>query len=225
MIRSLLCCLLVSLTLLLTAQKEHGISLVAGTDYLVRQNTMLSVAFDTDPHLHFRLGVDLDRQLAKNWWFKSGLRFTHFRFDTGERDPLIFEQIIPTTFGGQGLSEGEFSDGFRLRVNDYYVEIPLAVHWKPENAEHFYLEAGGALNFYLSTIARLDLGDDKRTESRRESSDNLDHLLPSVRVACGWQWPTANGNHIFLQPTFRYLFPSSENLNFYSGGLEMGYRW
>lgn len=225
MLRSLLICLCVGLAIGLSAQKEHGISLVAGTDYLIRKNSILSAAFDTDPHLHFRLGADLDRQLAKNWWFKSGLRFTHFRFDTGEREALVFEQTISVTFGGQGLEQGELSNGFRLRVTDYYLEIPLAVHWKPREAEHFYMEVGGALNFYLSTFSRLDLGDDKRTEWRRESSDSLDQLLPSLRLGFGWQWPIDNGNHIFLQPTFRYLFHSSQNLSLYSGGLEMGYRW
>lgn len=225
MIRSLICSLFVCLTLGLTAQKEHGISLVAGTEYLVRKNASLPSAFDTDPHLHFRLGVDLDRQLSTNWWFKSGLRITHFRFDTGEREALVFEQTISPIFGGQGLTEGEFSDGFRFRVTDYYIEIPLLAHWKPSNAEHFYVEAGGALNFYLSTFARLDLGDDKRTEWRRDTAGGIDELLTSVRLSAGWQWPTSNGNHLFMQPTFRYFFHSNGDLSIYSAGIEMGYRW
>ncbi|MEL6655626.1 MAG: hypothetical protein AAFR36_04235 [Bacteroidota bacterium] len=222
-----LCSILLSLCLCVFAQKQQGLSLVTGIDYLERSSQILSTAFEEAPHLHFRLGVDYDRKLSETWWIKTGLRLTHFRFDSGDQNNLVYEQTIPEDFGGGGLmfEAGEFADGVRLRNTDYFVEIPLLARFHPANAEHFYLEGGAAFNLYLTTYSSLEIGDEQETLWERDRSGAIDRLLPSVRLSAGWQWPLANGNHLFLQPTFRYFFPEGENLNIFSGGLEIGYRW
>ena len=228
--RTTLCYLFLLLSCCVLAQKQQGLAVVAGVDYLERTSKIFSDAYETDPHLHFRLGMDYNRQLSSTWWLKTGIRLTHFRFDSGDRNDLVYQQVIDESFGGGGLNEdeGEFADfaSIRLRNTDYFAEIPILARFHPANSEHFYLEGGAALNLYLTTFLRLDAGEDEVQRNwERDSSGAIDRLLPSARLSAGWQWPTGKGNYLFLQPTLRYFFPASGNLNMFSGGIEMGYRW
>lgn len=212
------------LPFVLLAQKDQGVSIVLGADYLLRSHKTISSVYENDPNLHFRVGADYSREITQHWALKTGLCFTHFRFDSGEGDNLVFEEIISPVFGGGGQTSGEFSD-FRIRTTDYFVEIPLIARFYSSNSQRFYVEGGAAFNLYLGTFSKLEFGDNKQTDWRREHPQSVPELLPNLQLGLGYTWPNAKGHAIFVRPTFRYFLPSNGSLQMYSAGLEMGYRW
>ncbi|MEL6970345.1 MAG: hypothetical protein AAFZ63_03325 [Bacteroidota bacterium] len=212
-------------TISLFAQKSSGFSVVGGIDYLFRVNRPAYLSADEDPHRHFRLGVNYDRRFAEKWWFVTGLRLTHFRFDTGEKDPPTNFAYVPNTFGDTNLTLADYAEGYRWRETDLYVEIPFSLRYFPRTKGSFYLEGGAAVNFYLTTFSRMDLGSRRLRSWSRDSSGSFDHLLPSVQIGAGWQWQTNRNQYLIIQPKFRYFFPFYNNFSMFSGGVEIGYRW
>ena len=215
--------LLCSISLL--AQKSTGFSVVGGTEYLFRVNQRAYLSADDDPHRHFRLGVNYDRRFAEKWWFATGVRFTHFRFDTGAKDPPADFLYVPNVFGGTSLRLADYAEGYRWRETDFYAEIPFSLRYFPSTKGSFYLEGGAAVNFYLTTFSRMDLGSRRLRYWSRDSSGSFDHLLPSVQFGAGWQWQTNRNQYLTIRPVFRYFFPFYSGFNMFSIGVEIGYRW
>lgn len=133
----------------------------------MRSHESIDDFYETDPNLHFRLGMNYSRQLSSNWWLGSGLRLTHFRFDTDDFRSSIYQQVISERFGGGGLTwEGEFEDSGinRIQNTDYFAELPLMARYQLQEGQRFYVEAGLGLLFYLSTHTRMDVFDEKEKQ-------------------------------------------------------------
>ena len=226
--RSTLCLFILFLGQFLTAQNKQHFGIVAGTDYLMRSHESIDDFYETDPNLHFRLGMNYSRQLSSNWWLGSGLRLTHFRFDTDDFRSSIYQQVISERFGGGGLTgEGEFEGSGinRIQNTDYFAELPLMARYQLQQGRPFYVEAGLGLLFYLSTHTRTDVFDEKKNNWQRHSSDFIDHFMPSLQLSAGWCWSVGEGHGIFLQPSLRYFLPKNSGIRWWSAGLEMGYQW
>ncbi|MEL7249814.1 MAG: hypothetical protein AAFO03_15405 [Bacteroidota bacterium] len=212
--------LLFSITLL--AQAPKGFGIVGGVDYVERTQFTITPLGDTPP-VHYRLGVNYHSQIEEKWWFTSGLRFTHVRFDTGHEMLLDSFTFVPQFFPGTTLTEADVADGYRLRDTDYYLEIPLSIRYFLRDKQRFYLEGGVALNFYLSTFSTIDLVTGRRRNWTRYSA--MDKMLASLRFGLGWQFPINENQYLSIQPTFRYFSPFESDYRMYSAGLEVGYRW
>ncbi|MEL6655628.1 MAG: hypothetical protein AAFN81_17795 [Bacteroidota bacterium] len=206
----------------LLAQAPRGFSIVSGVDYVERNQFTITPQGDTPPY-HYRLGINYHYQIEEKWWFISGLRFTHVRFDTGDEMLLDGFTSVPQFFPGTTLTEADIAEGYRLRDTDYYLEIPLSVRYFFRDKQRFYLDGGVALNFYLSTFSTIDLVTGRRQNWTRYST--MDKILPSLRFGFGWQLPINEDRYLSIQPTFRYFSPFESDYRMYSGGLEVGYRW
>ncbi|MEL6655629.1 MAG: hypothetical protein AAFR36_04250 [Bacteroidota bacterium] len=225
MIRTILSIAVLFCSIFLLAQKSTYFSVVGGAEYLFRVDQRTYISTDEDPHRHFRLGVNYDRRFAEKWWFVTGFRLTHFRFDTGEKDPPTNFGNVPKAFGDTDLTLADYAAGYRWRITDLYAEIPFSLRYFPTTKGSFYLEGGAAVNFYLTTFSRMDLGSRRLRSWSRDSSGSFDQLLPSVQIGAGWQWQTDRNQYLIIQPKFRYFFPFYNDFSMFSGGVEIGYRW
>ena len=216
---------LLLLPILLFSQKNTGFSVVGGIDHLHRTLYGVYSVEDNNPNRHFRLGVTYDQRFDEKWWFVTGLRFTQFRFDSGEIKPPVNLQYAPRYFNGTRLTLIELEGGYRWRASDYYAEIPLMFRCFPRTKGRFYLEFGGAVNVYLTTLYRLDISSEQRRYWSRDGSGTFDHVLSNVRLGVGWQWKTTRNQHLIIQPTFRYFFQNNIRYQMLSIGFEVGYRW
>ncbi len=214
------------------AQTSQTFDIVTGLDYSYRTLTSPFSLFELEaindlneietPQLDYRIGFNYNRLLAKNFHFKTGVRFARFgyRTDTGN-----FQ--FPNQHDGMGGFAGNTSnENPKIGYDFYFVELPIVARYELKKEKFVpFFEMGVAPQFLVNSNASFRITTNMIFNQESFIYRNFNVLsIASV----GMNYKFREQVQLFAQASFRYQLRSLVQGNFneylYNGGLEFGIR-
>lgn len=207
------------------AQNSASLDLIVGVENNYR-TAVVGNPNDNGGQFGYRFGINYNKQLAKKFYLKTGLRAINISYQTEKIALLWGSEIEAGIAAGTGpILDPTLPHEIQFFYNNWFLEIPLIgrfefsdSRWSP------FVEAGISPNMYLNSTVREETDLGERTYEGNTS--NKFQLVASVSFGVNY---LLNDNlQFFGQPVFRYhlskLGNSSLNEHLYNVGMEVGVR-
>ncbi|MFT4663841.1 MAG: hypothetical protein ACI9VN_002289 [Patescibacteria group bacterium] len=201
--------LLLVAPLFLMSQVNSSIDLVVGIEFSYRTfkvsnddgitNIFLERKARETQKMNWRIGFNYNRELAKKFYLKSGLRLASVGYKGAKVTNVIATQ--PVSPGPAQTPPREL----QIIYNDWFVELPIIgrLEFSDKKITPF-LEFGISPNIYLASRNKIII-DTYTTVEFRPNKDprfNKLHLVGSLSFGCNYR--VGEKYQLFGQPTFRY---------------------
>jgi len=234
---SLVLSLLILLPFLVVSQINSSIDFIAGLDYSYRNLStssddaiVLGILENRDEKesgkTNWRFGLNYNRKLTNNIFFKTGLRLASVGFEGEKKTELRWGSEL---VGGMFEPDPNLPREVQI-INDYwFLEIPVGIRYEIIHKKLIpFFELGVSPSIYLTTrvTSKTDIGDSTAFNKNNQTDFNQFHLVGYISM--GLNYNLNENIQFFGQPIFRYhlteLVDAPIEEHFYVAGIEVGLR-
>lgn len=175
---------------------------------------------------NYRTGLNVNVQLNKKLWIKSGFRFASVGYKSKTQYDLVYpDEYDPVT--GEPIFQPSLPREVRYTYNYWFLELPVMARYifSPKKFVP-YAELGFSGIYYLTTRTRYTT----ETEDlvyRLESPVNSVYMV-TANLGIGINVYVGPRSQMFIQPNFRYHLSSTAQAplkeHLFNVGTEVGYR-
>ena len=207
---------------------DRSFRTVSSTEESLEATAVLEARAQEEAKQNWRIGANYRKEISDHVYLKLGARLTSVGYLVTDNSDLIWG-IQHDGMGGFDPTIPSEEADFGNIYNDYwFVELPITVGYiKSVNKFSFYAEAGLSPNIYLTTLTKVEVGDEVTKDF--QGTPNIRRGQLSGVVALGALYNLNEQLSVFVQPSYRYHLTNIANEGFinehlYSYGVEFGLR-
>lgn len=209
-----------------SSKREIRVMIISSPDYTYRLSTPKVPNESDKPALRYRLGVDIEYELRKKLFLKSGVRYvcSGYLYVPPDWSKLTFGDFIDIR---TNLVYDPWNEEIAtFNQNDFYyheIEIPLAIKYYPLKTG-FNINAGISCQYLFNTTETIPL---KSGQTTTLANHNFTKYILSTNLGIGYDFLISSEFILSLNPVFRLNLTNScvgsyFDEKIYSAGLEFG---